>query len=328
MESRPLPDTLVLMQARIAARAVTAQAASRLARERTELLELEGREARANELSNVGVSPSAMLAAALVFGVVFGFGAALYNEVRHPRIADAYEVERATGVRVLGEIRPLPHSAERGRRAEDRLGAPYIDPGADGLQLIYLTIATTGANTVMLTVTGDSPAVAAVVAINFAAIAADEARSTLLVDTDGSASSVNDILRLPMTKGVTNLVNGDAKWPDVTCAARLGRNRTIDVVPSGEDVAPLDQLVALFRRDTTRLSRHYDAIVLVSGEEQVLGGLPIAMPVPDVLYCARVGRTPVAELKRALAEIARSGARTRGIVLWNAPEPTGAESAG
>ena len=91
-------------------------------------------------------------------------------------------------------------------------------------------------------------------------------------------------------------------------------------------MVPLDQLVPLFQRDTTRLSRHYDAILLVSGEQQVLGGLPTAMPVPDVLYCARVGLTPIASLKHALNEIARTGARTRGIVLWNAPGPTLADA--
>ena len=124
------------------------------------------------------------MAAALIFGAVIGFGFALIDEVRHPRISDAYEAERATGVRVLGVISPLPASPERGRSTADRTAPPYIDPGADGHQLIYLHIATAGANVLMLTVTGDNPEVSAIVAINFVAIAADEARSALLIDTD------------------------------------------------------------------------------------------------------------------------------------------------
>ena len=118
---------------------------------------------RARELANLGASPPAMLAAALIFGAVIGFGFALVDEIRHPRIADAYEAERATGVRVLGVISPLPQSPERGRRSSDRNAPPYIDPGADGHQLIYLHIATAGSNVLMLTVTGDNPAVSAVV---------------------------------------------------------------------------------------------------------------------------------------------------------------------
>lgn len=319
--ARPLPDTLARIQMRDAARAASAGVAVRLARERAELVRMDAREERARELANVGASPSAMLAAALVFGAVLGFGLALFDEVRRPRVADAYEAERATGIRVLGVIQPLPPSPERGRRASDRAGPPYIDPGADGHQLIYLTIATAGTNAVMLTVTGDSTAVAAVVAINFAAIAADEARSTLLIDTDGLSSSVTAALRLRTSAGLSGLAKGAGEWTDVTRSARLGRDRTIDVVPSGESAIPTDEIKSLMQRDITRLSRHYDAIVLVSSADQVKSGLPTVLPIPDVLYCVRAGLTPIADLKRAIEEIEATGAHARGIVLWSAPEP-------
>lgn len=318
---RPLPDTLARVQARDAARAAAAGVATRLARERIELAGLDAREERSRELANVGASPSAMLAAALVVGAVLGFGIALLDEVRRPRLADSHEAERATGVRVLGVIQPLPLSPERGRRASDRAAPPYIDPGADGHQLVYLTIATAGSNTVMLTITGDNSAVAAIVAVNFAAIAAAEARSTLLIDTDGSASSVAAALRLRTNAGVNALAKGTAQWPDVTLNARLGRDRTIDVVPSGDGAITIEEISALLRRDITRLSKRYDAIILVSSAEQVLAGLPTVLPIPDVLYCARGGQTPIAALKRTLEEIDGTGAHTRGIVLWNAPDP-------
>jgi Mrp family chromosome partitioning ATPase len=318
---RPLPDTLARLQARDAARAAAGGVAARLARERAELAALDVREERARELANVGASPSAMLAAALVFGAVLGFGIALFDEVRRPRLADGYEAERATGVRVLGVIQPLPPSPERGRRASDRASPPHIDPGADGHQLVYLTIATAGSNTVMLTITGDNPAVAAIVATNFAAIAAAEARSTLLIDTDGVSSSVTAALRLRTTAGISALVKGTAEWSDVTISTRLGRDRTIDVVPSGEGATPVEEISALLRRDITRLSKRYDAIVLVSSIEQVLAGLATALPIPDVLYCARGGQTPIAALKRTIEAIDVTGAHARGIVLWNAPDP-------
>jgi Mrp family chromosome partitioning ATPase len=318
---RPLPDTLARVQARDAARAAAGGVAARLARERAELATLDARESRARELGNVGASPSAMLAAALVFGAVLGFGFALFDEVRRPRLADAYEAERATGVRVLGVIRPLPPSPERGRRSTDRSGPPYIDPGADGHQLVYLTIATAGSNAVMLTITGDNSAVAAIVAINFAAIAADEARSTLLIDTDGVSSSVTAALRLRTSAGISGLVKGTAQWPEVTRSARLGRDRTIDVVPSGEGAVPLEEIKALLQRDITRLAKRYDAIILVSSLEQVLAGLPTALPISDVLFCARSGQTAIADARQIILDIAATGAHPRGIVLWDAIDP-------
>jgi hypothetical protein len=322
LAERPLPDTAARAKARDNARVVAAGVAGRLARERAELTKLDEREERARELANVGASPSAMLAAALVFGAMLGFGVALLDEVRHPRIADAYEVERATGVRVLGVIRPVAPSPERGRRAAERAGPTYIDPGADGHQLIYQAIATAGTGTVMLTITGDSPAVSAIVAINFAAIASDEARATLVADTDGTASSVMAALRLRPGAGMNELARGTAMWGEVTRTAQIGRDRTIDVVPSGDGTVPASELRQLLERDASRLVRQYDAVVLVSSADQVSEGLAAALPIPDVLYCVRTGQTPIWQLRQAIEEIDRSGARTRGIVLWNAPDPS------
>ena len=323
--SRPVPDTLQRIATRNAARAAAAGVANRLARERAELATLDAREGRARELANLGASPPAMLAAALIFGAVIGFGFALIDEIRHPRIADAYEAERATGVRVLGVISPLPQSPERGRRSSDRSAPPYIDPGADGHQLIYLHIATAGANVLMLTVTGDNPAVSAVVGINFAAIAADEARSTLLIDTDAAASTVAAALRLRAGEGISGLVNQKVSWPEAVRPVRIGRESSIDVVPTGPDTPTFQAVSALLQNDAVRLARRYDTIVIVSAAEQVLNGLPSVLPIPDVIYCVRTGQTSVAHLKRALEDTERTGGRMRGIVLWNAPDPILAE---
>jgi hypothetical protein len=319
--ARPVPDTLQRIATAASARSAAAGVANRLARERAELARLDAREERARELANLGASPPAMLAAALIFGAVIGFGFALVDEIRHPRIADGYEAERATGVRVLGVISPLPPSPERGRRSSDRAAPPYIDPGADGHQLIYLHIATAGANVLMLTVTGDNPAVSAVVAINFAAIAADEARSTLLIDTDAAASTVTAALRLRAGQGLSGLVSEKLSWPEAVRSARIGRESTIDVVPTGPDAPTFQGVSTLLQNDAGRLARRYDTIVIVSGAEQVLNGLPSVLPIPDVIYCVRTGQTPIAQLRRALDDIERTGGRIRGIVLWNAPDP-------
>src|SRR5205085_8267551 len=117
--AQPLPDTMLAIKAREDSRVAANGVATRLARERSELLQLDAREERARELSSVGASPTAILAAALVFGAVIGFGAAFFAEVRHPRVADPDEVERITGVKVFGVVRPLTPNPERRRRAAD-----------------------------------------------------------------------------------------------------------------------------------------------------------------------------------------------------------------
>jgi Mrp family chromosome partitioning ATPase len=325
LAARAVPDTLQLITRATSARTAAAGVAGRLARERAELTRLDVREERARELSNLGASPPAMLAAALIFGAVIGFGVAFVDELRHPRIADAYEAERATGIRVLGVISPLPPSPERGRRSSDRAAPPYIDPGADGHQLIYLHIATAGSNVVMLTVTGDNPAVAAIVGINFAAIAADEARSTLLIDTDAAASRVAAALRLRAGPGLSGIVNEKLSWPEAVRPVRIGRESAIDVVPTGPGAPSFQAVSTLLQNDAQRLARRYDTIVVVSAVEQVVSGLPSVLPIPDVVVCVRTGQTPLAQLRRALDDIERTGGRIRGLVLWNAPDPVLAE---
>ena len=116
----------------------------------------------------------------------------------------------------------------------------------------------------MLTVTGDNPAVSAVVAINFAAIAADEARSTLLIDTDAGASTVAAALRFRASQGLSGLVTQKLSWPEAVRSARIGRDSAIDVVPSGPDAPPFQAVSALLQSDASRLARRYDTIVLVS----------------------------------------------------------------
>jgi len=226
---------------------------------------------------------------------------------------------------VLGEIRRLPPSPERGRRSSDRAAPSYIDPGSDGHQLIYQTVATAGSNVVMLTVTGDDPAIAAVVAINFAAIAADEARVTLLVYTDGLTSSVAGALRLEPSAGLVGVFTGKSEWSQAIRTTRVGRDRAIEVMPSGMGETRLTDIITLFRREISRLSHRYDAIVLVSSVNQVVMGLPMVLTIPDVIYVARAGHTPIADVKKTVEEIQRSGAQLRGIVLWNAPLPNFAE---
>ena len=318
---QPLPDTLAALQAREAAIAAASGVASRLAKERVELAQADARDERANSLTNLGASTSAIMLAALVLGAMIGFGVALFREVRHPRVSDMFEAERVSGVRVVSVVKPLPPVAERRRRSTDYGGPPYIDSGGDGHQLIYLTIANAGSNTVILTVTGDSPAVSAVIAVNFAAIAADEARATLIVDTNAEASTVSKMLHIREMEGLADVARNRREWPEVLRTARLGRDRAIDVVTSGAEPTPPEQLSATLAQHATRLARRYDAIVMVSSAEQVLAGLPAALPVTDVLYCARIGVTPIEELKQAVADIRKAGGNPRGLVLWNAADP-------
>jgi hypothetical protein len=103
----------------------------------------------------------------------------------------------------------------------------------------------------------------------------------------------------------------------------VGRDRVIDVIPSGIAQAPADPRVitAVFREEAPRLSRHYEAIIIVATNAQVNAGLPSAIPIPDTILCARVGHTRIDDLRAALDGARAAGANPLGIVLWDATPP-------
>ena len=320
----PVADTMAWTAERDSAQSLFAQATAALADARAKSARYDRQVIQATEQARLDAPPVALLAAALVFGVALGFGAAFIGEMRHPRVSDEHEIERMTGARVLATIRPRPRAPDRKRRSADRDAPPYFDPGADGYQLTYLHVARAGASRLMLTMAGEDTGVAAVVAMNVAAIAADEARSTVIVDTDSRNSPVAAALRIHAEPGLADIMDHRVDWPEATSQVTVGRDRTIDVVPSGvlAQARNAADVTELLRQEAPRLARHYEAIVIVTSVEQAVAGLPGALPIPDAIVCARVGHTRITALYAALEGVRASGGNPLGVVLWNSASPS------
>jgi Mrp family chromosome partitioning ATPase len=319
----PVIDTVAWITERDSAQSRLSEAVLALAKAREKETDYTRAVARAQSEANFTAPPVALLGAALVFGVVLGFGSAFFDETRHPRVSDEHEVERVTGARVLATIRPRPRNPDRLRRATDRDAPPYFDPGADGYQLTYLHVARAGASRLVLTIAAKDTGIAAVVAANVSAIAADEARSAIVIDADSRSAPVAAALRIRAEPGLAEVIEHRIDWAEVTTQAVVGRDRTNDVIPSGLSTTAIDgeQLTNLMRNEGTRLARHYEAIVIVSTIEQAVAGLPGVLPIPDTIVCARVGHTRLADLQRALDGIRAAGGNPLGIVLWDAVPP-------
>jgi Mrp family chromosome partitioning ATPase len=317
----PGADTAVHVAARDSIRLVILGLDQELARRREVARGMDLAEARAREKATAVAPPLALLASAFVLSWVIGFAVAFLAELKKPRISSASELERFTGVRVLSTVEtPMP-SMERGRRQADRAAPPYFDPGAEGYQLAYLGLATDHPSLLMATVTGDDPVIAAVVACNLAAVAAEEARNTLVVDLESSCSA-SAALRSRIQPGVTDIIRGGVTWPDATTAARIGRDKTVDLVPHGAG-APVstEDLIERFKQDSLRLGRYYDAIILLADARDVAQGLAGALPSTEVIYSAQPGITPLRKLRDQLESIRAAGGSIRGIVLWEAERP-------
>ena len=322
---QPVDDTTPHLVAAADARGRIAAAEAALVRGREHNAAVVQRLAEAErEIASVA-PPLALAAASLVLGLMGGFGVSLLVEMRRPRVADAAEAARVTGVRVLATIRP-PEADEddgRSRRSADRDAPPLLDPTFEGYRTLYLQVAATGATIPLVTVTGDEPDVTAVVAANLAAASGFEARETLLVDGDMVHGLVARVMRVPREPGLSAILTGDEEWARAIVSTPVGRNRYVDAIPAGRPPAspPTPDAAERVRRDLARYASRYDLCVLCAPADLAEHGDRALLPTPDVILCAREGHTPVATLVGMADALRGAGTRLRGVVVWAADVP-------
>ena len=315
-------DTAPIVQRRDAAVQVLDSSNRRLVEVRRLNAELDAQVASARDAANVDIPPFALLGAAVTVALVFGLAAALLAEIRKPRVADAREAEDATGLRVVAVILPKAAQPERSRRRADREMSPLLDATSDAYRLLYLHLAGSVPRISLVTVCGDDTAISATVAANLAAAATHDARSTLLVDAELSACAVSSVLRIRAEPGFGDVLAGRVDWTEAVVPATIGRERVLDVIPSGTCGEPDGEFdAAPTRHSLLRIARRYDLVVLLVTPKHVLKGGGSILPAPDIIYCARVGHTTVAELRAQTATLHGAGGRILGMVLWDAEVP-------
>jgi Mrp family chromosome partitioning ATPase len=330
---RPIPAPVVRPQINVDTNALLAQKTNAQQRyaATTKLLEqmnqrnsrIDRESAHARELANVGAPPWAMLAAALVLALAVGFAASFGTELKRPHIADAREAEQISGARVLTVVKPPEVVVERSRRQADVEAPPLIDVVSESYRTLYLHIASVEASVPIVTITGDDPGIVATVASNLAASAAYEARSTLLVDVDPTTCSVASVLRIRPDPGLSGIITGSATWPEAVVPTTIGRDRPLDVLPSGTRRAgmPDENVVSEVRNELARMQRRYDFIIIAAPTSYVQRSASSIIPAPDVIFCARVAHTTVGSLKTAVDTLRGADMRIHGLVLWDAEMP-------
>jgi Mrp family chromosome partitioning ATPase len=316
-------DTVKLLSQRAVAQQNATTAARQLDQINQRNIRIDRETARARELANVGAPPWAMLAAAAVLALAVGFAASFGTELKRPHIADPREAEQITGARVLTVIKPPEVVVERSRRQADVEAPPLIDVVSESYRTLYLHIASVEASVPIVTITGDDPGIVATVAANLAASAAYEARSTLLVDVDPTTCSVASVLRIRPDPGLSGIVTGSATWPEAIVPTTIGRDRPLDVLPSGTRRAGLPEanVVEEVRKELARMQRRYDFIIIAAPTSYVQRSASSIIPAPDLILCARIAHTTVGGLKTAVDSLRGADMRIHGLVLWDAEMP-------
>jgi Mrp family chromosome partitioning ATPase len=313
------PDTMPWVAERDSARSAVAVAGTDLEKARA-ALELQAQERqRAQDISAISASPFAMIIAAAIFGIVFGFAGSLQGEMRRPTVSDGPEVERVTGARVMASVVPVIEQGGYDRRKADRLAPGYLDPKSESYQLAYLHVEQSAASPDVVAVLGDDPDVCAIVTMNIAAIAAEDARSVLVIDAAARGDAIRELLPFSPSADLADLIGGIASWVDATAHVAVGRDRTIDVV-SGTRVASPVALIELIQRERGRLGRHYDSVFVI-GSLELVPSIVETRSVEGTVLTATAGRTRLSELVEAATALRAEGRQLYGVVLWDAAPP-------
>jgi Mrp family chromosome partitioning ATPase len=316
-------DTVALLARNATAQQNYAAAVKQLDQINQRNARIDRESARARDLANVGAPPWAMLAAAVILALAVGFAASFGTELKRPHIADPREAEQVSGTRVLTVVKPPEVVVERSRRQADVEAPPLIDVVSESYRTLYLHIASVEASVPIVTITGDDPGITATVASNLAASAAYEARSTLLVDVDPTTCSVASVLRIRPDPGLSGIITGNATWPEAIVPTTIGRDRPLDVLPSGTRRVgpPAPDVIEEVRRELARMQRRYDFIIITAPTSYVQRSATSIIPAPDVILCARIAHTTVGGLKSAVESLRGADMRIHGLVLWDAEMP-------
>jgi hypothetical protein len=313
-------DTVPLVAARDSAARQQSVAALRLSNARSADSIARARDDESSP-GMFGVGIATIVLAAAVVAAVVALAIALAIELQWPRVADVAEAELLSGTRVLVTVGEKSEMPERQRRSADREVPPSIEQSSDAYRLLYGQLADATFDLTVIAIAGDHPYVTVSVAANLAAIAARSGRPTLLLDTDFRVQPVAKMMGVSPTPGIADVLAQRLGWAGAISSVLVSRGRSIDVLPSGVLMGTLQAVAEEFAAEMDRLSRRYETVVLsASTPEQGTIGVA-AGAIGEVVICLRRGRSTHVALRALMAALESSGARMRGIVLWDREDP-------
>jgi Mrp family chromosome partitioning ATPase len=313
----PRVDTLVAMRARDAARSVLTRADDALRSGRQRAHARDTLQANRTTATETATLPLLLLAAALLSSAL-AFVVVLALEMRKPKVADAVEAERETGVRVIAHVSQKRQLPNRRRRATDLDLSPVLRPASDDYRILCGNIVAQWPRDGIVTVTGDRAVVNAAIAANIGAVLATEAHSTLLVDEDFPGEPVRRVLHVRRVAGLAAALENRRRWAESLVTVPVGRGRVLEVLPSGARDKPLGpaELQALVG-EVNKAARRYDATVVVAPPAYAVR----ARAGDDVVVCVLRGATPLRDLVQLVTALIDGGAKVRGLVVWDGPLP-------
>ncbi|AXF24649.1 tyrosine protein kinase [Burkholderia pyrrocinia] len=274
-----------------------------------------------------------VIAAAALFGLLFGTALAFARDFLLGGVGSADEIEQHLGVSVYATIPDSPDQRRIARQMAAHAPGPHLlstlaphDPAIESLRSLRtaLRYAMQDASNNVLLLSGPAPGVGkSFVAANFAALLAANGTRVLLVDGDLRKGYLHEYFGVARERGFAELVSGMAEPQDVI-HANVAPN--LDFIATG--ALPPNPAEALVHQRVDAsiglLSARYDAVVIDSAPIlAVTDAVVLGRRAGAVLLVARAGSTRLAELDEAARRLAHNGIAARGVLLNGVAPHTG-----
>ena len=270
----------------------------------------------------VGTTLRQKIVLGVLVGLLLGLGGAFFLEYLDQTIKNAGDVERVTGVPVLGLI---PHDpALAGSGNGKRAPIPLVTqmgtdpPAAEAFRALRTNVTFVGAEKPIQFVAVTSPGPGegkSTTAVNLAVALAQGGQRTLLIDGDLRRPFIHRVFALVQEPGLTNVLVGTAKARE---AVRPEVVPGLDVLPGGPVPPNPSELLgsAAMHALINDLRREYHYIIIDTPPTlPVTDASVVASNADAVILVLRSGDTEETAAQRALDQLHRVHARIAGAVL-------------
>ncbi|MDE0545353.1 polysaccharide biosynthesis tyrosine autokinase [Microbacterium sp. C7(2022)] len=268
-------------------------------------------------------SPNVRLNLALgaLVGLALGIGYAVIRRVLDRRVRDPRDIERETGIAVVGTL-PLEKSLVDSRRVLSFSGRDGASPITEAMRELRTNLQFMDVDDPPRVIVVSSPLPGdgkSTLSANLAVSLAEAGQHVILIDADLRRPMVAEVFGLPDGAGVTDLLAGRAEIADV--AHTVGESGNLAVITAGRIPPNPSELLGSNRmRDLLRsLSEH--ALVIVDSPPlvPVTDGAVLSHLADGALIVVSAGKTTFDVLEKANQNLERANARALGIVMNRVP---------
>ena len=255
-------------------------------------------------------SPKRDIGFGIAAGLVLGIAIAFLRDSLNRKLRDTEEVERLSGLIVLGTVlrdapeTMLPVSSDpRGLRAEAYRQIRTSIANSAGTRPLILAVTSAAAGEGKTSVT-----------TNVAAAFSRAGHRVAVVDADLRRPRVGDFFGLKNTLGLTDVLSGEKTLTDALVTLDDGR---LAVLPSGRIPANPSEALGGARMEQVlrQLAKDYEYVLIDTPPVlPVTDALVLAPKVTGMILVVRLGRTTREQLTRAMSAIARVDADILGAV--------------